>query len=87
MIGRIAGGNLEAGPAGKDRVLLGPAAAQHQVLHAVDVEELGRVDVSVEDDDVQVLGVRRQHVWGFWDSGMAPMPERQKAGAWKETKT
>ena len=75
------------GPAGKDRILFRAAAAEQQVFHAVHLVKLGRMHVPVEDDDVQVLGVRGKNLWGFCSSGMAPMPERQKAGLWKAMKT
>ena len=51
-------------PAGENRVLFCAAAAKQQVLHAVHLVELGRVHVPVEDDDVQVLRVRRNYLVG-----------------------
>ena len=56
-IRRIAGGDLDVGPAGKNRVLFRAATAQQHVLHAVHLIKLGRVHVPVEDDDVQVLRI------------------------------
>ena len=49
-------------PAGKNRILFCAAATQHQVFHAVDVEHLSGVDVSIEHDHLHVLGVGRDHL-------------------------
>ena len=88
QIRRVVRGHLDVRPAGKDRILFGAAAAQQQVLHAVHLVKLGRVHVPVEDDDVQVLGVRGNRSCGDSDlRGWAPMPERAKAGLWKAIKT
>src|SRR4249919_2472159 len=54
QVGRIVCGQLDAGPARKDGVLLRAAAAQHQVFHAIDVEYLSGVDVPVQHDNLHI---------------------------------
>src|SRR5262245_350378 len=49
-IRRIVRRQLDARAPGENRILFRAAAAQHQVLHAVDLEHLGGVDVAVEHD-------------------------------------
>jgi hypothetical protein len=44
-IGRIVRWHLDAGAAGKDRVLFGATATQQQIFHTVYFEEFGRVHV------------------------------------------
>src|SRR5580765_3127365 len=57
QLGRIVRRHLHPRATGQDRVLLGPATAQHQVLDAVDLVDLGGVDVRVEHHHLHVLGV------------------------------
>src|SRR6266511_2684557 len=54
-IRRVALRDLDVGPAGKDWILLSAPAAEQEVFHAVHLVKLGRVDVAVEHDDVEVL--------------------------------
>src|SRR5215472_17810931 len=62
---RIAGRDLDTGAAGKDRVLFRARTAQHQVFQTINVIQFGRVDVAVEHDDLEVLGVSRDHFMGI----------------------
>src|SRR6266498_99001 len=57
LIWRVALGNLDMRPAGKDRVLFRTPAAQYQILHTVHFVEFGRMHVPVEDDYVEVFRV------------------------------
>src|SRR5262249_3803963 len=59
---RIAIGYLDAGAAGKDRVLLRAPAAEPEVFHATDIQQLGRVDGPGEYDDLQVRGIGRDRL-------------------------
>src|SRR5580765_6390707 len=65
LIERVVRWNLDVRAARQDRILLGAATAEQHVFHAVHVVNLGRVHVSVEDDDVEVLRVRCQNRVGI----------------------
>ena len=81
QVQRVIRGHLDARPAGEDWILFGAATAKQQILHAINLVELGRMHVPIEDNDVQVFRVGCKNLMGILNSGMGPMPERQKAGA------
>src|SRR5437667_9290762 len=83
---RVALRHLDVRPTGKDWVLFSASSTKQEVLHAIHFVELGRVHMPVKDDDVRSLAYEAIVLWGFWSSGMAPMPERQKVGLWKAMK-
>src|SRR5262249_7569567 len=75
---RIVVWHLEARAARKDRVLFRPTATKDKIFHAIDIIELSRVDVSVEDDYLQVPGIGRNRfvrVIRFWDGTEARAAE------------
>src|SRR3954452_24198435 len=59
---RIVGGHLDAGSTGKNRVLLGAATAQHQILYSVYFIDFGGVDMPVQYDHLHVVGIGRDHL-------------------------
>jgi len=70
LVGRIAGRQREVGATGEDRILLGAAAAEDQVLHTVDLEQLGRVDCPLKTTMSRSLAYAASTVCGFWGSGV-----------------
>src|SRR5262245_23874384 len=64
-VSRIARRHLDGRAARQNWVLFCTAAAQQQVLHTVHLVELGRVNVPVEHDDLEVLRVRRDDLVGI----------------------
>src|SRR6266436_2586942 len=64
-IRRIVCRYLDVCPAWESRVLFCAATAHQQIFHAIHLVELGRMHVPVEDDDVQVLRVRRNNLVGI----------------------
>ena len=65
LIRRVAFGNLDVSPTGKDWILFRAAAAEQQVLHTVHLVKLGRVHVPVENNDVEILCVRGNRLVGI----------------------
>src|SRR5213592_3387633 len=65
LIRRVAFGNLDVRPTGKDWVLFSAPSTKQEVLHAIHFVELGRVHMPVKDDDVQVFGVRGNRLVGI----------------------
>src|ERR1700753_2110360 len=74
---RIVAWHLDAGAAGKDRILLRPTATQNQIFHTIDVIQLSCMYVSVEDDQLHVLRVSRDscvrivRLWNGAETGAA----------------
>src|SRR5262249_7882888 len=71
--------HFNARAAGKDRVLLRPTATENQVFHAIDVIQLRCMHMSVEDDQLQVLGISRDGL-----VGIVSLRNGAKAGAAKD---
>ena len=61
---RIVGRHFGARPIWKNWILFCAAAAQQQIFHAIHLVKLGRVHVPVEDDNFQVLRLRRNNLVG-----------------------
>ena len=64
-IRRIVRRHFDVRPAWENRVLFRAAAAQQQVFHPFYLASLGRVHVPIEDDNVQILCVRRKNLVGI----------------------
>ena len=88
QIGRVAVGHLEMRPTRKDRVLLRPAAAQYEILHAVHLVKLSGVDMPIEDHDVEVFRVRRNDLVRILRLlELVPCPRGRTPGLWNEMNT